>query len=332
MALARNAEACLRRLRYFFNDDGALVVSDQKFARDATVMLPTLNDRFPHASIVAAPGTVTVANAEPADLCEILTSVLRCTPVTLELFENNRKNRPMVVPRPSEFHSHGHYVQSPYTPQVPVAPSHIAPGGPPASTNSLPYVITKTRADGLVIKRPEAAVTIRLMDRPPIAGAPPPPALEVPDLMKPPALDVPDFAGAGTNEPRGFEVDASLSEEADASPTASRKSMRFVKFGAAPALAGENAEINEPQFAPEPLIDGVWKSAPPPVSNVVAVERRRVDVPILTKMDVVAASLMSQRSRIGAQYPFLKVFDSRSAADMDSGRFSFHSQGHGDAA
>lgn len=293
--MARNAEACLRRLRYFFDEEGALVISDQKFARDAAVMQRSLSDRFSGASIVLSPGTVTVAGATTNQLCEILTTVLRCTPVTLELFENNRKNRPMVVPRQCEFHSHGHCVPSPFGAMA-VPPSQLASPAPPASTNSHSHVI----------KRPEPGTGLLIQRQTP----PPPPPLDVP------ALDVPE-PQAPPAVASGFDID--LSEDTEPAPGP----MKFAQFGTPPDLAPGNPIVQEPTFSPEHIIDAIWKSTPPPTSHIVPVERRRLDVPVLTRSDFVAASLMSQRSRIGAQYPFLKVFDSRSA-EPDT-----HSHGRG---
>ena len=175
-----------------------------------------------------------------------------------------------------------------------------------SSPKHAPIVITKkSEPSRLVIKKkssPEApqGVTVRLMDPSLVGKFQPPEAPPLGVLSQPPPL-------TGLDPILG-----------DGEPQAHAK----VTF----SLAQKPETSSEPEFNPEPLFDTMWKTVQAP-KHVIQYERKRSDVPVMTKMDFASAAIKSTESQMKALYPYLKVCDS---SRSENSQFNVtHSAGHG---
>lgn len=296
MTVTRNAEACLRRLMYYFETPETLVVNDQKFSKDVShISQQTMSSRFPSLTISQTSSSVSISSEDYSSFCDFMTFVLKCSPITKELFDHNRKKKPSVItPRrydKDDIHSHGPNLmkfESPHflTKNPPVSkpmqklssevvslphPKIEAPIGKQSGT----LVITKRSAPNklLITKKEESQnVTIRLMDPKKFQAPAAAPPLDV--LLQPPPLTGPDPV-----------LDAS------------------------PAKVTFSLPEDQPTFNPEPIFDTMWKTVQIP-TRVIQFDRKRSDVPIMTKMDLASAAIKSTESQL-ALYPYLKMHDSQ---------------------
>lgn len=311
MAAARNAEACLRRLMYYFETSTTLVVADQKFSRDAShVSQQTLASRFPTLTISHSNGSVSISGGDNAAYCDFMTFILKCNPITNELFENNRKKKPShITPRRYDkdgMHSHGPNMMKFESPpflskesnhprsqrtlasEVTSLP-HPKVDSPMTKQNN-PIVITKKGDfNRLVIKKnPDQeqpqGVTVRLMDPSAVRKFQPPEAPPLGVLSDPPPLTGLDPILVDSEPQSHAKVTFSLSRNSE-------------------------PKRLEPTFNPEPLFDTMWKTVEAP-KHVLRYERKRSDVPVMTKMDFASAAIKSTESQMKALYPYLKVCDS----------------------
>jgi hypothetical protein len=99
MSQNRNSEACLRRLMYYLDDSGSLIISDQKFSRELYGSRRLLLNQFESVSISVSNGVSTLSGGTDDQYCSILTQTLRCSPVSAELFRNNMKKKPTSIPQ-----------------------------------------------------------------------------------------------------------------------------------------------------------------------------------------------------------------------------------------
>lgn len=309
-AATRNAEACLRRLMYYFETSTTLVVMDQKFSRDVShLSQQILESRFPTLTITHTSGSVSISGGTNAEFCDFMTFILKCNPITNELFENNRKKKPShMTPRrydKGDMHSHGPNMMRFESPPFLSKEKPRAKRAMASEVTSLPYpkvdspvvkqnnpivVTKKSEPNKLVIMKKAGQedsqnVTVRLMDPSLVKKIQPPEAPPLSVLSDPPPLT--GLAPVlGDTEPQSYaKVTFSLSQK--------------------PETKGSD----EPTFNPEPLFDTMWKTVQAP-KNVIQYERKRSDVPVMTKMDFAAAAIKSTGSQMKALYPYLKVCDS----------------------
>jgi hypothetical protein len=257
---------------YYLDGSNSLIIADQKATRDLYLARPRFIGEYPNVHFGIYAGVSTLSNGTDDQYCAILSQLLRCSPIGLDLFRNNMKKAP-VKPAPEPFVAPPpvHNSQPSVRREFGTTPDK----SPEIPADSLPHpapfrIERRKPSEKLVFTKP----AFNLIKPQEITGVPEPPPLQMPIGFEFPSIP-PDTA---------FSV-APLPFSAHTDPPQKVPS----------------------QFSPEPIFDSIWKTPKIPSQRKLA-KAHMQNAPVMTRKMVLALTKTArEKKRIARLYPFLKA-------------------------
>jgi hypothetical protein len=271
---------------YHVDESGSLVLTDQKFARDLYTSRRGHLHLYDSMTISITKGILTISGGTEEEYCAILTHALRCTPISVELFRNNMKKKPITIEQP--------YVIDPQS--FPRPPSFLPQRNPNSQPGRRPHLASDIFAPEIPPPPPS-----RVEKRQPFASLVITKPAEPNQLEAPPPLPIPDLEFDSHKVESGFEVAA---PPPDAPGVKVKLSLPTVP---PPVPVPVPVEVPIATFRPEPLFDPAWRTTPPE-NNRLPIELPTETQPTITRRMIVA-SAPAERAEIAARYPFMKMPD-----------------------